>query len=237
MIKVPGTKLGVPAVRRLIADGVNVNITLLFAIEVYQAVAEAYMDGLEDRLAKGEPVDQIASVASFFVSRIDTQIDKKIDARVEAGDANAEALKALRGKIAIANAKLAYAWYLELIETTRWKKLAAKGAMPQRLLWASTGVKDPSFPDTLYVDALIGPNTINTMPLKTMEAFRDHGRLSQALAADLDGARKILDEADRLGLDLPGVTSNLVADGVEQFAKAANALLSAIAGKREAMAG
>jgi transaldolase/glucose-6-phosphate isomerase len=237
MIKVPGTEAGMPAVRRLIADGVNVNITLLFAIGVYQAVAEAYMEGLEDRLAKGEPIDQIASVASFFVSRIDTQIDKKIDARVEGGDANAEALKALRGKIAIANAKLAYAWYLELIESARWKKLAARGAMPQRLLWASTGVKDPSFPDTLYVDALIGPNTINTMPLQTMEAFRDHGRLSQTLTTDLAGAGKILDEADRLGLDLPGVTSNLVTDGVEQFEKAASALLGAIAGKREAMAG
>jgi transaldolase/glucose-6-phosphate isomerase len=235
MIKVPGTKAGVPAVRQIIADGVNVNITLLFAIEAYQAVAKAYMDGLEDRLAKGKPIDRIASVASFFVSRIDTQIDKKIDARVKAGDKDTQALKALRGKVAIANAKLAYAWYQELIETDRWKKLAAKGAMPQRLLWASTGVKDPSFPDTLYVDTLIGPDTINTMPLKTMEAFRDHGTLAQTLTADLPGARKILDEADRLGLDLPGVTADLIVDGVDLFAKATDALLGALAEKRTAM--
>jgi transaldolase/glucose-6-phosphate isomerase len=237
MIKVPGTKAGVPAVRQLIADGVNVNITLLFAIEAYQAVAKAYMDGLEDRLAKGKPIDRIASVASFFVSRIDTQIDKKIDARVKAGDKDADALQALRGKVAIANAKLAYAWYQELIESERWKKLAAKGAMPQRLLWASTGVKDPSFPDTLYVDTLIGPDTINTMPPNTMAAFRDHGKLAQTLTADLPDARKILDEADRLGLDLPGVTADLIVDGVDQFAKATDALLGALATKRTAMVG
>jgi transaldolase/glucose-6-phosphate isomerase len=235
MIKVPGTEAGVPAVRQLTADSVNVNITLLFAIEMYQAVAEAYMDGLEVRLANGQPIDRVASVASFFVSRIDTQIDKKIDARVEVGDKDAEALKALRGKVAIANAKVAYAWYQEMIASERWKKLAAKGGMPQRLLWASTGVKDPNFPDTLYVDTLIGPDTINTMPLKTMDAFRDHGKLAQTLTSDLAGARKILEEADRLGLDLSGVTVALVADGIKQFAEAADSLLGALATKRDAM--
>ena len=237
MIKVPGTQAGVPAVRALIADGVNVNITLLFAIDAYRAVANAYLDGLEERLAKGEPIDRIASVASFFVSRIDSAIDKKIDARIAAGDKEADALKALRGKVAIANAKLAYAWYRELIASERWRKLAAKGAMPQRLLWASTGTKDPTYPDTLYVETLIGPDTINTMPLKTMDAFRDHGVVRETLTADVDEARRVLAEADRLGLDLPGVTSALVTDGVKQFVDAADKLFKAVDGKRQQFSG
>ena len=237
MIKVPGTQAGVPAVRALIADGVNVNITLLFAIDAYRAVANAYLDGLEERLAKGEPIDRIASVASFFVSRIDSAIDKKIDARVAAGDKEADALKALRGKVAIANAKLAYAWYQELIASERWRKLSAKGAMPQRLLWASTGTKDPTYPDTLYVETLIGPDTINTMPLTTMDAFRDHGVVRETLTADVDQARRVLAEADRLGLDLPGVTSALVTDGVKQFVDAADKLFKAVDAKRQQFSG
>ena len=237
MIKVPGTEAGVPAVRQLIADGINVNITLLFAIDAYRAVANAYLDGLEERLAKGEPIDRIASVASFFVSRIDSAIDKKIDARIAAGDKEADALKALRGKVEIANAKLAYAWYQELIASERWRKLAAKGAMPQRLLWASTGTKDPAYPDTLYVETLIGPDTINTMPLKTMDAFRDHGVVRETLTADVDEARRVLAEADRLGLDLPGVTSALVTDGVKQFVDAADKLFKAVDGKRQQFSG
>ncbi|MBV1691083.1 transaldolase [Novosphingobium sp. G106] len=236
MIKVPGTAAGVPAVRQLIADGINVNITLLFALAAYKAVAEAYMAGLEARLAEGKPIDRIASVASFFVSRIDTQIDKKIDARTEAGDADAAALKALRGKVAIANAKLAYAWYEETIAGERWRKLADAGAMPQRLLWASTGVKDPNYTDTLYVDTLIGPDTINTMPPKTMDAFRDHGVISASLTTGLDDAKAVLADAERLGLDLDGVTSALVDDGVKQFADAAETLLRAVAAKRAALA-
>jgi transaldolase/glucose-6-phosphate isomerase len=237
MVKVPGTQAGVPAIRQLIADGLNINVTLLFSIEAYKAVAHAYLDGLEARVAKGEPIDHIASVASFFVSRIDTQIDKKIDTRVKDGDKEAEALKAVRGKVAIANAKMAYAWYQELIASDRWQKLAAKGARPQRLLWASTGVKDPAYPDTLYVDTLIGPDTVNTMPPKTMDAFRDHGTVAQTLTQDVDGARHVLEEADRLGLDLPGVTAALVEDGVKQFADAADALLGAVAAKRAQFAG
>ena len=237
MVKVPGTSAGTPAIRQLIEDGLNINVTLLFSIEAYQAVAEAYLAGLEARIAKGEPVDRIASVASFFVSRIDTQIDKQIDARVSAGDAEAGALKALRGKVAIANAKLAYAWYQDCVASDRWQKLAAKGAMPQRLLWASTGVKDPAYPDTLYIDSLIGPNTVNTMPPKTMDAFRDHGTLGETLTAGLDDARKVLAEAERLGLDLAAVTSALVDDGVKQFADAADALLGAVAAKRETLLG
>mgnify|MGYP006260006183 CR=1 FL=1 len=165
-------------------------------------VAEAYAAGLEERVKAGQPIDRIASVASFFVSRIDSAIDKKIDERVAAGDAEAEALKAVRGKVAIANAKMAYQWYLDFLKSDRWQALAAKGAQPQRLLWASTGTKDPSFPNTLYIDTLIGPDTVNTMPPKTMDAFRDHGTVAETLTADIDDAKHVLAEAERLGLDL-----------------------------------
>jgi len=235
MIKVPGTAAGVPAIRQLIADGLNINVTLLFSLDAYKAVAHAYVEGLEERVKAGKPVDKIASVASFFVSRIDGQIDKKIDERVKAGDADSEALKAVRGKVAIANAKLAYAWYEELIASDRWAALAAKGAQVQRLLWASTGTKDPTFPDTLYVDTLIGPDTVNTMPPKTMDAFRDHGTVAQTLTADVDAAAKVLADAERLGLDLGGVTDFLVKDGVKLFADAFDTLLKAVGEKREAL--
>ena len=237
MIKVPGTQAGTPAIRQLIEDGININVTLLFSNEAYVAVAMAFVEGLEARVAKGEPIDRISSVASFFVSRIDAQIDKKIDDRVAAGDKDADALKALRGKVAIANAKMAYQWYLDFVKSDRWQKLAAKGAKPQRLLWASTGTKDPAFPDTLYVDSLIGPDTVNTIPPKTMDAFRDHGTVARTLDANVDEAKKILAEAERLGLDLDGVTTKLVEDGVKLFADAADALLGAIAAKRAKLAG
>jgi transaldolase/glucose-6-phosphate isomerase len=232
MIKVPGTEAGVPAVRQLVEEGLNINITLLFAQEAYHQVAEAYLAALEARSAKNEPISHIASVASFFVSRIDTQIDKKIDARVKSGDGESEALTRLRGKVAIANAKLAYAWYQDMIAGKRWQALAAKGAMPQRLLWASTGTKDPSYSDTLYVDTLIGPDTVNTMPPKTMDAFREHGTVHQTLAENVAQARQQLAEAERLGLDLAGVTRALVTDGVKQFVDAADALLGAVASKQ-----
>ena len=232
MVKIPGTEEGVPAVRALIAEGINVNITLLFAIDMYRSVAEAYIAGLEERAKKGEDVSRVSSVASFFVSRIDTQIDKAIDARVTAGDAESEALTALRGKVAIANAKLAYQYYLQLIESDRWKALAARGARPQRLLWASTGTKDPAYSDVLYVETLIGPDTINTMPLKTLDAFRDHGRISASLNSDVDGARQVLDEADGWDLILPKSPRALVADGIKSFSKSADALLHAIEQRR-----
>lgn len=232
MVKVPGTEEGVPAVRALTAEGINVNITLLFAVDMYQAVAEAFIAGLEDRVARGEEISRISSVASFFVSRIDTKIDATIDARGKAGDAESEALAALRGKVAIANAKLAYQYYLELTASGRWKALAAKGARPQRLLWASTGTKDPAYSDVLYVETLIGRDTINTMPLKTIEAFLDHGVTSQSLTADVDGERQVLSRAESLGLDLAGVTNALVIEGIEKFAEALDALYAAIAETR-----
>ncbi len=232
MIKVPGTRAGAPAIRALIEDGLNINVTLLFSIEAYQAVAKAYIAGLEARVAKGQPVDKIASVASFFVSRIDTQIDKKIEALVATHDPKAAEAKPLAGKVAIANAKLAYAWYETMIASDRWQALAAKGAMPQRLLWASTGVKNPDYSDVLYVESLIGPDTVNTVPPKTLDAFRDHGAVAQTLAANVDEAKTVLDKANALGLDLPGATEALVVDGVKQFSDAADSLLAAVESKQ-----
>lgn len=237
MVKVPGTRAGIPAIRQLIEDGLNINVTLLFSLAAYQAVAEAYMAGLEARVKKGQAIHRIASVASFFVSRIDAQIDKTIDARVREGDPESEALNAIRGQVAIANAKLAYAWYQELLASDRWQALAAKGAMPQRLLWASTGVKDPAYPDTLYIDSLIGPDTVNTMPPGTMDAFRDHGTALATLTDNLDKALHVLAETERLGLKLGDIADRLVEAGVTLFADAADALLGAVAGKRTAFLG
>jgi transaldolase len=236
MIKIPGTQAGAPAIAATIAAGINVNVTLLFAVDAYVRVAEAYAMGLEERVKQGQPIDRIASVASFFVSRIDTMIDKEIDRRVGEGDAEAEALKAVRGKVAIANAKMAYQWYLDFLKSDRWQALVAKGAQPQRLLWASTGVKDPAYPDTLYIDTLIGPDTVNTMPPKTMDAFRDHGAAAVTLTERIDEARHVLAEADRLGLDLNGVTGTLVQEGVASFVKAFDDLLGSIAAKQPATA-
>ena len=235
MVKVPGTEAGVPAIRRLIADGLNINVTLLFSLDAYKAVLEAYIGGLEERHGKGEDISHIASVASFFVSRIDGKIDGAIDKRLAAGDKDADALKAVRGKVAIANAKMAYQHYLEVSKSARWQTLRAAGANPQRLLWASTGTKDKAYSDVLYVDGLIGADTVNTMPPATMDAFRDHGTVAETLAADLDAATRVLTESDRLGLDLPGVTRTLVDEGVQSFADAFDALLGAVAAKRTAL--
>jgi transaldolase/glucose-6-phosphate isomerase len=231
MVKVPGTEAGVAAIRTLVGEGININVTLLFALKAYLAVAEAHVAGLEAFKAAGGDLRKVAGVASFFVSRIDTQIDKKIDRRVADGDRDADRLKALRGKVAVANAKVAYQEYLKLIKALRWKALAATGARPQRLLWASTGTKDPAYSDVFYIEALIGPDTVNTMPPKTMDAFRDHGRVAITLTQDLAEAERVLAEAERLGLDLEGVTRDLVTDGVKQFSDAADKLLAAVRAK------
>ena len=237
MVKVPGTDQGVPAVKTLISEGMNINVTLLFSQQAYKAVAEAFIAGLENFKSAGGDVGRVASVASFFVSRIDTQIDKQIDERVAIGGTDVETLKRLRGKVAIANAKMAYQHFQELIASDRWQKLASAGAMPQRLLWASTGVKDKAYPDTLYVEELIGRETVNTMPPATMDAYRDHGHGKEALTVGLGDAKEVLGTAKRLGLDLDKVTLDLVEDGVKQFAKAADDLLGAVAAKRNAMLG
>ncbi len=238
MIKVPGTKPGVPAIRALISEGINVNVTLLFGIDAYLAVADAHMGGLEALKAAGGDVAKVHGVASFFVSRIDGMIDKTIDERLKTAVGEvAETLRCLRGKVAIANAKIAYQRYLELIASPRWKALAAAGATPQRLLWASTGTKDPAYSDVLYVETLIGRDTINTMPPKTMDAFRDHGQVRPRLTEGLDAARAVLEGAKRLDLDLDGVTDALVVEGVAKFAEAFDALLGAVAAKRAKMLG
>jgi transaldolase/glucose-6-phosphate isomerase len=238
MIKVPGTNAGVPAIRQLVGEGININVTLLFGLAAYRAVAEAHMAGLETFRAAGGDVSKVHGVASIFVSRIDTQIDQAIDQRLAAGaGAHADALKALRGKVAIANAKLAYLDYQDRVASRRWKTLAAAGATPQRLLWASTGAKDPTYSDVLYVEGLIGPDTINTMPVKTLEAFRDHGRTAPSLTSGVSEAGHVLGDADTLDLNLNGVCERLVTDGVTQFAQAFDKLLAAVANKRVRMLG
>ena len=234
MVKVPGTDKGVAAIRTLIGEGLNINVTLLFGQAAYEAVAEAFIAGLEDRLGRGESIANIASVASFFVSRIDAVIDKRIDERVKNGET---ALSALRGKVAIANAKMAYQTYLGMVASPRWQKLAAAGALPQRLLWASTGVKDKAYSDVLYVEELIGPDTVNTIPPATMDAFRDHGHPRASLTEDVEGARAIMAAAEEHKLGLDEVTKQLVADGVELFAEAADKLLGSVAAKCIAMLG
>ena len=232
MIKIPGTPAGTPAIAASIANGININITLLFGLEAYRQVAEAYALGLEERVRRGQPIDGIASVASFFVSRIDSAVDKAIDERVAADDPQSDELKALRGKVAIANAKIAYQWYLDVLRSQRWQALAARGATPQRLLWASTGTKDPDYSDVLYIDALIGADTVTTIPPKTMDAFRDHGTVADTLTADVDEAHQLLADAERLGMALGDTTDRLVREGVASFAKSFDDLLAAIGRKQ-----
>jgi transaldolase/glucose-6-phosphate isomerase len=234
MIKVPGTPEGLPAVHDLIAEGINVNITLLFAQQVYEQVVEAYLSGLEALAAKGGDVSRIASVASFFVSRIDTAVDNLLDEKIaRANDPDEKArLTTLKGKIAIANAKLAYQRYLRLFAGDRWQALAKKGAKPQRLLWASTGTKNKAYSDVLYVEELIGPNTVNTIPQATLDAFREHGKPRDSLQENVAQAQQMLDGLGRAGISLDRVTDKLVDDGVRLFADAADKLLAAVAKKR-----
>ena len=226
MIKVPGTRDGAIAARRLIADGINVNITLLFALDAYADIIEAYLGGLEDRVRTGKSIDRIASVASFFVSRVDTEVDKRIDARVGSTSASdAERLRALRGRIAIANAKLAYALFQERFAGARWETLAAKGARVQRPLWASTSTKNPAYRDVMYVEALIGPDTVDTMPPQTIDAFRDHGVVARTVDADLERERRAIAELESLGISLASVTDKLLVDGLASFQKSFEGLL------------
>jgi transaldolase/glucose-6-phosphate isomerase len=234
MIKVPATTPGLPAIRQLTGEGINVNITLLFSQKVYEDVVKAYLKGLEDLIAHGGNPVRIASVASFFVSRIDTAADKLLEARLGDTEENSErlALTSVRGKVAIANAKLAYQRYKRLFAGSRWEALRAKGAPTQRLLWASTGTKNPEYSDVLYVEELIGPDTINTMPPATMDAFREHGKLRASLEEDLDGARHVMETLERLGISMDEITAKVLDDGIHLFADAMDKLLGAIARKR-----
>lgn len=237
MIKVPGLKAGVPAIETLLAEGINVNVTLLFAIEAYEAVAWAYIRALEQRAAAGQPIDRIASVASFFVSRVDVMIDPILDKKAEAEtDAAKKAkIQGLRGKAAIANAKLAYQSFKRIFADPRFTALAAKGASVQRPLWASTSVKDPAYPDLLYAEALIGPDTVDTMPRETLEAFRDHGKVADTVEADVDGARASLAALGEVGIDMKLVTDKLEEEGVDKFQQSFDALIKGIVEKRATM--
>lgn len=233
MIKVPGTPEGVEPVRRLISEGININITLLFAQEAYIAVAEAYLDGLEAALKAGKDISGIASVASFFVSRIDSLVDSNIDERVKTakGD-DAQLLESVRGKVAIANAKQAYRYYQKMIESPRWKALAAKGAQTQRLLWASTSTKNPKYRDVLYIEELIGPDTVNTIPPATMDAFRDHGVLRRTLDSDLAAADKTMSDLEKAGISMKQVTGKLLEDAIRLFDDAFTQLHQVVEQKR-----
>ena len=231
MIKIPGTPQGVPAIRQALEEGININITLLFAQSAYEEVAEAYFAALEARAAKGQDISHIASVASFFVSRIDTLVDSTIDAKQKAEtDATKKALlESLRGKVAIANARRTYAKYQELTATPRWKALAAKGAQTQRLLWASTSTKNPKYRDVLYVEELIGADTVDTIPPATFDAFREHGKLRKSLTENLEGANKTFADMETAGISMKEITDKLLADAVKLFQDPFKQLLDAIA--------
>jgi transaldolase / glucose-6-phosphate isomerase len=231
MIKVPGTAEGIPAIRQLIGEGININVTLLFAQEVYEQVAEAHVAGVEDLAARGGNLKKIAGVASFFISRIDTLVDSMLNERLKtASDTNQQALlKSLLGKVAIANGKLTYQRYQKLFGGPRWQALAAKGAQTQRVLWASTSTKNPNYRDVIYVEELIGPDTVNTMPPATIDAFRDHGLLRNSLMEDIPGAQKAMADLARAGISMKEVTDKLTDDGVKLFADAFDKLLAVVA--------
>lgn len=226
MVKVPATLPGLIAIRRLLAEGININITLLFSVSRYQAVHEAYLFAMEERVARGEPVEHQASVASFFLSRIDTALDPQLETRA----------KELAGTIAIANAKVAYQRYLEVVQGERWKVLESRGVRPQRLLWASTGTKNPRYDDLRYVEPLIGRDTVVTMPLHTLEAYRDHGRPELRLEEESVLAQRRLDRLEELGISFGDVTDQLEQDGIRLFSEAYDKVLSTLRKKKAAVA-
>ena len=232
MIKIPGTAEGLPAVETALSEGINVNITLLFSQQVYEQVAHTYVRALEKRAAEGNDVAGIASVASFFVSRIDTSVDSIVDAKLSAGvnDAERALLESIRGKVAIANAKLAYESYQKIFSGPRWDALAAKGAHTQRVLWASTSTKNPKLRDVLYIEELIGKDTVNTIPPATYDAFREHGEPRASLEEDLAGARAVMANLAAAGISMKQVTGDLVVQGVKLFADAFEKLLGSVRG-------
>ena len=229
MIKVPGTAEGAVAVRTLTGLGLNVNITLLFSLEAHRRVIHAYLDGLEDRRKAGKPIDGMASVASFFVSRVDTEIDKQLDALAAArSGAERERVLALRGRAAIANAKLAYSLFQDEFSSPRFAALRSQGARVQRPLWASTGVKNPAYRDTIYVEELVGPDTVNTMPPALIDAFRDHGKVERTVDRDVEQSRRVLADLAEVGIDLDAVTDKLLRDGLASFQKSFETLTAGL---------
>jgi transaldolase / glucose-6-phosphate isomerase len=230
MIKIPGTTEGIPAIRQAIGEGININVTLLFAQDVYEKVADQYIGGLEDLAVRGGNLKKMAGVASFFISRIDTLIDSMINEKLKTTtDASQQALlKSLLGKVAIANGKLTYQAYERIFSGSRWEALKAKGAQTQRVLWASTSTKNPAYRDVIYVEELIGPDTVNTMPPATIDAFRDHGKLRNSLTEDVPAAAKTMADLERAGISMKQVTDKLTDDGVKLFADAFDKLLAAV---------
>ena len=220
LVKIPGTQEGALAVRQAIADGINVNITLLFSLAAHDRVIDAYMRGLEDRVGRGLPIDSLASVASFFVSRVDTEVDK----RLETSNGPSE----LKGKAAIANAKLAYQLFLDRFSSPRWKPLEAKGARVQKPLWASTSTKNPSYRDVMYVEELIGPRSINTVPPQTLDAFKDHGETRRTVDAGVDEARRTIERLDKAGISISSVTDKLLVEGLASFQKSFDSLIAGL---------
>lgn len=236
-VKVPATDAGIPAIRQLLAEGININITLIFSIDLYDRVTDAYLDALEQRMAQGKPVTRLASVASFFVSRVDTEVDTRLGRLIEA-EPDAERrrdLQGLLGTAAIANARIAYDHFQTRFRSDRFKRLQEQGACVQRPLWASTGTKNPSYRDVLYVEELIGPDTVNTMPPTTIDAFQDHGRLERTIDADPDGAYATIAALESIGISMQSVTETLLTDGIRQFSEAFDRLEAAIHRKREAI--
>ena len=232
MVKVPGTAEGAVAVRRLIAEGINVNITLLFAISAHERVIEAYMAGLEDRVKTNQPIDGIASVASFFVSRVDTEIDARLDALIaKAAAPEKERLKMLKGRAAIANAKLAYKLFRSKFSGPRWDALAQRGARVQRPLWASTSTKNPAYRDVMYVEELIGPDTVDTMPPATIAAFKDHGVVARTVDKKVSAAEGLLKEIEAVGISMKDVTEKLLVDGIASFQKSFDELIGGLESK------
>ncbi|HQY94215.1 transaldolase [Caldilinea sp.] len=236
MVKVPATQAGIPAIRQLIADGININVTLIFSLDRYAEVKEAFIQGLETRLEAGLPIDRIASVASFFVSRVDVNIDGQLDKLAAQHPDRAARYKALQGKAAVANAKLAYAQFEEKFAGARWEALAAAGARVQRPLWASTSTKNPNYPDLLYVDPLIGPHTVNTMPPQTLDALQDHGVAACTVTQEVAAARQTLAALAEAGIVMDEVTAALEKEGVKKFADSFVELLDVIEERRKALA-
>jgi transaldolase len=232
MIKVPGTEAGIDALRQLIASGINVNVTLLFSLDAYGRVIESFMAGMENRLTAGKGLDTLASVASFFVSRVDTEVDRCLD---EVDGAAAGGAGSLKGRAAIANAKLAYELFTNRFASERWKKLESAGAKVQRPLWASTSAKNPAYRDVLYVEELIGPHTVNTMPPATLEAFRDHGEVRRSVDDGVDEARRVMAEIEAAGISISGVTDRLLVDGLASFQKSFDSLIAGLEAKSQAL--